>query len=410
MPAALYLALALLLLLLTTQLTFYRAYGSTLGAILGGPVLVLSDFTPHVLLVSVGVSLGFVFFGALEHPAGVAALGLHIPCWMALGLHLSRVHRTLPLLDGERVADDAPPFPDGGPSRPLYAAGAWLALLFLRARESEKVSVTRNLVYREVGGVRLRLDVYRPREPGPHPSVLYVHGGGWVVGHRRTNRFMLTRLAAAGWVVFAIAYRRPPRFPLPAAVVDCKAAVAWIREHGQEHGAAPSTVVLYGESAGGHLAALTALTPGEKVFQPGFEQTDTRVQGAMVFYGVTDLIGPFERRDHRTLTLLLQYGVVRQPLEEGRLLYQSLDPTSCDVTDTPPTLVVQGTADMMVPVQMSRRFCDRLRSLGARDVHLLEVPFASHAFDIFPSPLQERVLRVAIAFLERVKRRAGTPA
>ena len=253
--------------------------------------------------------------------------------------------------------------------------------------------------------MRLRVDVYRPRASGPHPSVLYIHGGGWVVGHRHTNRFMLTRIAAAGWTVFAIAYRRPPRFPLPAAVVDCKAAVKWVREHAAEHDASAATLVVYGESAGGHLAALTALTPGEPLFQPGFEKADTRVQGAMVFYGVTDIVGPFDRRDHRTLTLLLRHGVGAPADRRGPPLVPGARPyTTCDVTDTPPTLVVQGTADTMVPADMSRRFCERVRGLGAREVHLLEVPSASHAFDIFPSPLQERVLRVALAFLEKVRR------
>lgn len=403
--AAVYFALSLGLLLLTIQLTFYRAYGSTLGAILGAPVLVLSDFTPHALLLSGAVTVAAVAMGGLDHQVGVIGLGLHVVCWAALALHLSRVHRTLPLLDGVQVSDDVPPFGGPGPNRPLHAGGAWLALLFLRARESEKVTVTRNLVYREVDGVRLRVDVYRPREGLRHPALLYIHGGGWVVGHRRTNRFMLTRFAAAGWTVFAVAYRRPPKFPLPAAVIDCKAAVAWVKAHGAEHGADPSTLVVYGESAGGHLAALTALTPNVPHFQPGFEKTDTRVQGAMVFYGVTDLIGSFERQDHRTLTLLLEHGVVRRPLGESRLLYQTLDPGSCEVVDTPPTLVMQGTADMMVPAAMSRTFCARLKKLGAKQVHLLEVPAASHAFDIFPSPLQERVLRVALAFLERLPRR-----
>ncbi len=402
--AAVYLALSLGLLGLTVQLAFYRAYGTTLGAILGGPLIVLSDFTPQSLLVGVAVTAVAGWLGALGHPAGVAGLGIHIVCWVALAQHLARVHRTLPLLDGRTVSDDLPPFGLESPVVPFRARGAWVSLLLLRARDREHVQVTRDLLWREVDGQRLLVDVYRPRQGTGHPSLLYVHGGAWVFGHRRINRFMLTRIAAAGWTVFAISYRRPPRHPLPAAVIDCKAAIAWIRTHAAEFGASAETVAVYGESAGGHLAALTALTAGEPHFQPGFEAADTRVQAAFVSYGVTDLIGPFERRDHRLLSVLLRHGVVRRPLEESRLLYQSLDPSSCRVTSTPPTLVVQGTADTMVPADMSRRFIERLRGLGARDVHLLEVPSAGHAFDIYPSPLQERVLRVALAFLERAKR------
>jgi acetyl esterase/lipase len=194
---------------------------------------------------------------------------------------------------------------------------------------------------------------------------------------------------------------------LPAAVIDCKAAIGWIRQHAGEYDADPSTLVAYGESAGGHLAALLSLTPGAEEFQPGFEQVDTRVQGAMVFYGVTDLVGSFERRDHPGLTTLLRYAVVRKRLDDGRALYQSLDPTSCSAGSGPPTLLVHGSADMMVPAAMSRRFRDRLKALGAR-AHLLEVPSASHAFDLYPSPLQERVLRVVLAFLTQLKASEGT--
>jgi acetyl esterase/lipase len=265
--------------------------------------------------------------------------------------------------------------------------------------------VSRGAVFRRVDGKTLRLDVYRPADGELHPALVYFHGGGWVAGHRRLSRLMLRRLAAAGFTTFAVSYRLAPRWPLPAALEDAKAAVAWVRQHGVSFGAAPGRPFVWGESAGGHLAALVALTAGDPRWQPGFEEADTFVRGALLCYPVTDVVGAFSGSassgGHPSLAWLLERLAVGRHLEVASSLYRGLDPMRCEVRDLPPMLVVQGGSDSLVPRAMSERFVRRLRQAGG-EASLLELPGMPHGFDLYPSPALERVVAQAVGFLRRL--------
>ena len=135
-------------------------------------------------------------------------------------------------------------------------------------------------------------DRYRLREQrGPAPVLVQVHGGGWTGGRPgRQGRPLVHRLALQGWVVFDLEYRLSPRATFPDQLIDVKRAIAWIRATAAEHGAAPSFVAVAGGSAGGHLAALAALTGGDPAYQPGFEEADTTVQACVPVYGVHELL------------------------------------------------------------------------------------------------------------------------
>src|SRR3989449_3406659 len=103
---------------------------------------------------------------------------------------------------------------------------------------------------------------------------------------------LMHHLAARGWVCVAADYRLSPRATFPDHLIDVKRAVAWIREHGALYGAAPDFLVVTGGSAGGHLAALVALTPNAPEYQPGFEGVDTAGDGRGGVYRGYDLTHP----------------------------------------------------------------------------------------------------------------------
>jgi acetyl esterase/lipase len=269
------------------------------------------------------------------------------------------------------------------------------------------VEVTKDVVFREFGPVKLRLDVYRPRHAtGPVPAAIYIHGGAWVTGNRRHSRFMLYELAAAGWAVFSISYRFAPRFPLPAAIEDCKAAVAWVREHGAQYGARTEQVVVIGGSAGGHLASLVALTPNDPRFQPGFEGADTRVQGAVVLYGVPDFEAAFFDESLVGFALFQEKVLFKTRYKDNPEVFRMAQPVSYLSKDAPPMLLVHGESDSLVPIEASRQFYRKLREAGAGRVHLLEVPLGLHAFEITPGPLHQRSVRVILRFLASLRRPA----
>lgn len=106
----------------------------------------------------------------------------------------------------------------------------------------------------------LPVRVYAPGGPGPFPAFVWFHGGGWTIGTLDENEFACRTLcAAAGVLVVSADYRLAPENPFPAAADDAYAVAAWIAGHGERIGADPGRIAVGGESAGGNLAAVTAL-------------------------------------------------------------------------------------------------------------------------------------------------------
>ena len=109
-------------------------------------------------------------------------------------------------------------------------------------------------------GGDLVLRIYRPEVEGPLPIVVYAHGGGWVIGDLETHDALCEHLASdTPAVVVAVDYRRAPESRFPAAADDMLAAVSWAAEHAQELGGDRNRLAVAGDSAGGNLAAVTAV-------------------------------------------------------------------------------------------------------------------------------------------------------
>lgn len=417
-----YLFLSILLFVSTIGVVAPQRYGPTLGMLGAIPFIVLMMLTPHILLLGLGLSVAMVVYGGLSTVSGQCGLLLHLVAWALLIRHLIEMQTACPVLDGRTIRDDAEVFTHEGHGAPL-AVSYW-PYLHYRTPAKSAVKVERSIPYREIDGVRLVLDVYRPRKlprenAPPRPSILYIHGGGWVLGTRRQSPFMMFELAAAGYVVFAISYRLAPRCPLPAAIEDCKAAVAWIRNHAAAYGATKDAVVI-GGSAGAHLAAMVALSPEDKSFQPGFEAADTRVRGAVLLYGFYDFVSRLESQDMATAsalahnpTLALKWYfesvVFSARFHERPDLFRSAAPFAHVSADAPPMLFIHGMNDSLVPISDSRRLHAELVQAGAES-HLCEVPLAQHAFEIVPSPLHQRTMRIILRFLDRLTNRAVATA
>jgi acetyl esterase len=141
-------------------------------------------------------------------------------------------------------------------------ARALLRELFVREDQSEllpdSVSIDEVAIEGPASSVPLR--IYRPEGEGPHPALLYIHGGGWVVGGLDEYDDVCAKLAAhAGRVVVSVDYRLAPEHPFPAAVEDCYAALEWVHDNHALLHADPERVAVGGDSAGGNLTAATTL-------------------------------------------------------------------------------------------------------------------------------------------------------
>ncbi len=101
--------------------------------------------------------------------------------------------------------------------------------------------------------------LYRPATPGPHPLVVYYHGGGWVLGsHETDDPFCRDLCARSGMVIVSVDYRHAPEARFPAAPDDAFAALQWIAAHASELGGVPGQLIVAGWSAGGNLAAVVS--------------------------------------------------------------------------------------------------------------------------------------------------------
>jgi acetyl esterase/lipase len=198
-------------------------------------------------------------------------------------------------------------------------------------------------------------------------------------GKNREARPLLYRLASQGWVCISANYRLSPAARFPDHHIDAKKVIAWVRQHGCEYGADPAVVFVAGSSAGGHLAAFTALTPNDAVFQPGFEGANTSVTAAICLYGY--------------------YG----SLDASEHLPSS--PQAYVRTDAPPFFVAHGDQDTIVLVEDARAFVERLRSTSSAPVIYAELPSAQHTFDLFHSIRFDTVVDAIEGFAAWVRSR-----
>ena len=276
--------------------------------------------------------------------------------------------------------------------------------------EVERIS---DINYRE-GGTRARLDIYRRRDVDAKnaPVLIQVHGGGWTIGDKSQQGLLLmNRMAARGWICVAMNYRLAPRNPFPAQIIDVKRAIAWTREHIGEYGGDPSYLIITGGSAGGHLAALAALTPGVEEYQPGFEDADTSVSACVPFYGVYDMAGL--TGDDAAVAMrdkFLAPRVFRRDPREELEEFELASPINHVVPDAPDFFVLHGAHDGLVSVRQARAFVEKLREVSTGTVTYLELPGTQHAFEVFSSIRSQQVIRAVERWLEwhRVTRRGAT--
>ena len=264
------------------------------------------------------------------------------------------------------------------------------------------VEVIRDINY-TVGGKRARLDIYRPKDVDLEnaPVLVQVHGGAWTIGTKEQQGLILmNRMAQRGWVCVAMNYRLAPKHPFPAQIIDVKKAIAWTRENISAYGGDPSYLVITGGSAGGHLAALAALTPGEADYQPGFEDADTSVAGCVPFYGIYDLAGltglksANAMRDYFLATRVFQ----KDPVED-REDFVKASPIAHVSPEAPDFFVLHGANDSLVDVRQARAFVDRLKAESKATVTYAEFPGAQHAFEVFGSIRSHHVIRAVERWL-----------
>jgi acetyl esterase/lipase len=221
--------------------------------------------------------------------------------------------------------------------------------------------------------IPLHLDIHHPIKKAEHPSpvILWMHGGGWRNGSRKNSK-RVEWLTAHGWAIVSIDYRLTDAAPFPAQLEDCRAALQWLRDEGEDHHLDPARIVVSGLSAGAHLASLLAVSLPEE---------SDAVSGVLHFYGPSDFVqmsryakdsdAPLNQPDSNVYQLL--GGPLRDNLE---LAGRASPVTHLDRND-PPLLILVGDQDSLMTQRQCRRLHEAAKTVGI-DSKLHVIPGAGH--------------------------------
>ncbi|MEX2246185.1 MAG: alpha/beta hydrolase [Dehalococcoidia bacterium] len=267
--------------------------------------------------------------------------------------------------------------------------------------ESGRVTVERDVVFGTGGGRELQCNVYTP-PPGTSngAGVLLVHGGGWRSGDRSQLHGYGILLGRIGYLCVASEYRLSGEAKWPAQIHDVKAAVRWMRAHASELKVDPEKICISGNSAGAHLSLMAAGTAGHAAFEGegGSPGVRSDVAACIAFYGPA-LIGArvaaaagAEPVLPEVVALLMGKDATDQQLRDA-------SPVTWAKKEFPPTLLMHGNRDELVPVASAFRMHEVLSKAGA-PVELHVYNKAPHAFDAVPE-LGRQCASIMALFLDR---------
>lgn len=226
-----------------------------------------------------------------------------------------------------------------------------------------------DIVYGHAGTMELLLDLYVPNAPfRAVPIIIYIHGGGWSGLDKRWCPYAM-RMLEQDYAVASINYRLVQDGPFPAQLHDCKAAVRWLRAHAAEYGLDGEHIGAWGDSAGGHLAAMLGVTADRPELEgnSGTPGVSSNVQAVCDWYGPGDLtrMVPPEYEefwdDEHSMIARLIGGAPRTHLAELR----AASPAHYASREAAPMLIMHGDHDMMVPLSQSIFLYEALLFAGA---------------------------------------------
>jgi|GEM_PF-93666 len=259
---------------------------------------------------------------------------------------------------------------------------------------------TRDVIYGRKAGMALTLDVFTPKSDANGAAVIFVVSGGWVSDNRPLNGALLGPFVAEpvkrGYTVFAVFHGSQPKFTIPEAVADLNRAVRFIRHNAKTYGIDPNRIGITGGSAGGHLSLMqgTAGDPGDAKASDPVDRESSRVQAVACLFPPTDFLnyGASGRYAFGSGELLMAFrpAVDVRELDPKTLrlerttdekkqheLAAKISPITHVSADDPPTLIVHGDADKLVPIQQAELIVARFKEAGV-SVELITRPKRGH--------------------------------
>jgi acetyl esterase/lipase len=281
-----------------------------------------------------------------------------------------------------------------------------LATCATASRAADEPAFTRreDVIYGRKFGVALTMDVFAPKEKPNGLGVILVVSGGWFSAHEAIPMAFIPEFISRGYTVFAVVHGSQPKFTIPEVLGDMNRAVRFIRNHAAEYHIDPERLGIYGGSAGGHLSLMqgTAGDAGNPEAKDPIDRESSRVKAVACFFPPTDFLNygkpgvnalgrgvlkdfraPFDFHEYDRKSNSFVPVTDDAKLEE---IAKLISPIYHVTADDPPTLIMHGDADTLVPIQQAQIIVDKFKEVGVES-ELVVKPGAAHGWPDMPKDL-----------------------
>ena len=256
---------------------------------------------------------------------------------------------------------------------------------------------TEDVIYGRKFGTALTMDVFKPKKDPNGAAVVVVISGGWFSSHESINPGFATEFLARGYTVFAVVHGSQPKFTIPEVVSDMHRALRYIRHYAKGYNIDPDRIGITGGSAGGHLSLMqgTAGDKGDPNAKDPVDRVSSRVQAVACFFPPTDFLNygepgnialgrgtlsdfraPFDFHEFdKKINAFVPITDEDKLLEIGR----QISPIYHVTPDDPPTLIIHGDADKLVPIQQAETIIAKLKEANV-SAELVVKPGAGHGW------------------------------
>jgi acetyl esterase/lipase len=251
--------------------------------------------------------------------------------------------------------------------------------------------------YTTFDGKPLQLSIYRPSAAErPAPMLVFIHGGGFVAGDRDAHAADLRWFADRGWLVMSVdhALSSPDRHLWDVVQPQLGCALAWVSTNAHRYGGDPARLSLSGDSAGGNLAINTAYMAANGTLGSSCGGALPKVAAVSVLYPVVDPAGFHDNADPAigSTSRGMAAAYTGGSPDEFPQRYAAIASATHLGATAPPTLILFGAADHLVPTEGTYRFAELAGAAGV-DVELVAVPYADHVFDARPGSIGQQAYR-----------------
>lgn len=273
----------------------------------------------------------------------------------------------------------------------LTETAAWASTLRYR--------IVPNVTYITANNFDAKLDIYTPQGvAAPVPTLIYIHGGGWVGGNKEGAILNILPYLEMGWAVVNVQYRLARISLAPAAVEDCRCALRWVIRNAKEYNFDVNKLVVSGHSAGGHLSLTTGMLPASAgLDRECYGTEDLKVAAIINWFGITDVNDLLEGPN------LKSYAVQwLSSLPNREDVAKRVSPIHYVRAGLPPILTIHGDADPTVPYAHGVKLHEALTKAGVPN-QLLTIPGGKHG-----GFTKEESLKIFAAIQEFLKKQGIT--